>query len=38
MNAARSSHTAAAPVSAEHLDHPRSLAAFRSTKLLVGGT
>ncbi|WP_406509912.1 hypothetical protein [Streptomyces sp. NBC_00212] len=37
MNAARSSHTAAAPVSAEHLDHPRSLAAFRSTKLLVGG-
>ncbi|WP_438295321.1 hypothetical protein [Streptomyces sp. HUAS TT7] len=43
MNAARSSHSASAaaavsdPVSVERLDHPRSLAAFRTTKLLVGG-
>ncbi|MFF4183464.1 hypothetical protein ACFYZ9_09760 [Streptomyces sp. NPDC001691] len=37
MNAVRSSRSAAAPVSAEHLTHPRSLAAFRATKLLLGG-
>ncbi|MFI6054378.1 hypothetical protein ACIBCO_30340 [Streptomyces violascens] len=43
MHAARSSHSAsaaaaaAAPVSAERLNQPRSQAAFRSTKLLVGG-
>ncbi|MFE3179528.1 hypothetical protein ACFXKR_01325 [Streptomyces violascens] len=37
MNAARSSQSASAPVSAERLNHPRSLATFRSTKLLVGG-
>ncbi|MFD7165733.1 hypothetical protein [Streptomyces violascens] len=37
MNAARSSHSASAPVSAERLNHPRSLAAFRGTKLLAGG-
>ncbi|GAA2432567.1 hypothetical protein ACFPFX_28390 [Streptomyces mauvecolor] len=45
MNAAQSTHSASAsaaaaapvPVSPERLNHPRSLAAFRGTKLLVGG-
>ncbi|MFJ8386537.1 hypothetical protein ACIQ9Q_18800 [Streptomyces sp. NPDC094438] len=35
MNATRSPHPAA--VSEQSLNHPRSLTAFRSTKLLVGG-
>ncbi|MER0444067.1 hypothetical protein ABR738_05720 [Streptomyces sp. Edi4] len=37
MTAAPSSHPEAARVRSEHLDHPRTRAAFRGARLLVGG-